>query len=62
MVRLRNQQLFQEDIHELSQVHELKQLEILAVFLREQSGSQLNYSNLATKLRISDQTIRLEAL
>jgi uncharacterized protein len=55
---LRREQLLKEDIRELAQVQELALLEILAELLKAQSGQLFNYSNLATKVRVSDQTIR----
>src|SRR3990167_8338477 len=56
--RLRWQQLFREDIRDSSRVQELKQLELLAELLTLQAGQLINYSNLATKVRVSSDTIR----
>lgn len=56
--RLRDQQLLQEDIRELTRVQELGQLEILAILLKSQSGQLTSYSNLAKKVRVSVDTIR----
>jgi hypothetical protein len=55
---LRHQQFFQEDIRDLSNIHELSLLEVLATLLKRQVGQLTNYSTLAQKIRVSDQTIR----
>ena len=55
---LRRQQMIKEDIRDLSQIHEIGQLELLSFTLQHQAGQLLNYSNLAKKIRVSDQTIR----
>lgn len=55
---LRLQQLFMEDIKDLSNIHEIGLMEVLASFLKHQSGQLLNYSNLSKKVRVSDVTIR----
>lgn len=56
--RLRRQQVFQEDIRDLANVHEIAQLEVLAHILQRQVGQLTNYSNLAKHVRVSDNTIR----
>lgn len=56
--RLRTQQLLQEDIRELTQVQELKQLEMLAMLLKHQTGQLTSYTSLAKKVRTSVDTIR----
>jgi uncharacterized protein len=55
---LRFQQLFQEDIRDLTRIQEIKQLEALANLLKLQVGSQSSYESLATKVRVSGHTIR----
>lgn len=55
---LRQEQMIREDIRDLAHIQELAQLEILAIFLQEQTGQLVEYHNLATKIRVSDQTIR----
>ena len=65
--RLRDQQLLSEDVRELTRVQELGQLELLAKFLKHQSGQQTSYTALAKKIRVSVDTVRrwlgiLEAL
>lgn len=55
---LRHQQFFQEDIRDLSNIHELALLEVLATLLKRQVGQLTNYTTLAQRIRVSDQTIR----
>jgi predicted AAA+ superfamily ATPase len=55
---LRQQQFFQEDIRDLSSIHELALLEVLATLLKRQVGQLANYTTLAQRVRVSDQTIR----
>lgn len=54
---LRKEQLFRGDIRDMSRIQELDQLEVLGEFLRHQSGQLLNYSNLASKVRVSTNTL-----
>ncbi len=56
--KLRHQQLFDEDLRDLSRIHEIGLMEILAVMIKNQSGQIVNYSNLARRVRVSDVTIR----
>ena len=56
--QLRRQQLLREDVRDLTRLHELSQLEILATLLRERSGGQVVYSNLAKDVQVSVDTIR----
>ena len=56
--QLRFQQLFREEIRDSSTTRELDQMEILALTLQKQAGQLVKYSNLSTKIRVSDQTIR----
>lgn len=55
---MRQEQMIKEDIRDLAHIQELSQLEMLAFFLKEQTGQLVEYSNLAKKIRVSDQTIR----
>jgi len=55
---LRHQQLFAEDIRELTKVHEIKLMETLTHILKNQAAQLLNYTNLANKVRISEPTVR----
>jgi len=56
--KLREQQLLQEDVRELTQVQGLGQLEMLAILLKHQAGQLTSYSNLAKKIRVSVDTVR----
>jgi len=56
--KLRQQQLLQEDIRELSKVQGLGQIEMLAVLLKHQAGQLTSYTSLAKKVRVSVDTIR----
>lgn len=55
---LRLQQLFQEDIRDLTRIQELKQLEVLATLLKLQVGKQTSYESLAKKVRVTGHTVR----
>jgi uncharacterized protein len=55
---LRFQQLFQEDIRELTKIHEIKQMQLLAIQLKNYIGSTTNYTSLAKNIRVSIETIR----
>lgn len=56
--RTRSHQLFREDIRNLSNVQDLDQMELLAFFLRGQTGQLLNYTSLSKQIRMTDQTVR----
>ncbi len=56
--KLRQQQLLQEDVRELTQVQGLGQIEMLAILLKHQAGQLTSYSNLAKKIRVSVDTVR----
>ena len=56
--RLRAEQMIQEDIRNTTHIQEFYQLELLANLLKNQTSQLLNYSNIAKKVRTSDQTIR----
>ena len=55
---LRNHQLFQEDVRDLSRVMEIAQMEVLAKILASHVGQLSNYSNLSRLTRINDKTVR----
>lgn len=55
---LRQEQLFREDIRDLSRIQELGQIELLAEILKHQAGQLTNYSSLANKINVSSDTIR----
>lgn len=56
--QLRKEQLFREDIRDVSRIQEISQLEILAELLKHQAGQLINYTNLANKVRVCADTIR----
>lgn len=55
---LRSQQLFSEDIRDLTRIQEIDKLELLATKLTQQVGALTSYQTLANQLRVSDNTIR----
>ncbi|WP_341790025.1 ATP-binding protein [Rickettsia endosymbiont of Polydrusus tereticollis] len=54
---LREKQLLYEDIRNLSNIHEISQLETLAELLKEQTGQLLNRTSLSKKIQVSVPTI-----
>lgn len=56
--RTRHNQLLREDIRNLTSIQDADQLELLVLLLRDQVGSQIHYTNLANKVRVTDVTIR----
>lgn len=56
--RLRGQQLFREDLRELTRIQELGQVEALGKLLASRSGEQVAYSGLAKEVRVDDKTVR----
>lgn len=56
--RTRQQQLFREDIRDLTHIQEINQLEILAEILKLQAGQLLNLSNLNQKVGASVNTVK----
>lgn len=56
--RLRTEQLFREDLRDVSRIQDIGQVEILAENLVHQAGSLINYSNLANAVNISVDTVR----
>lgn len=55
---LRIQQLLREDVRDMTRIQQLGQLETLATLLSARSGQQLIYSNLASEVQTSVDTIR----
>lgn len=55
---LRQQQLMQEDIRQLSQVQDLPQLEMLATILKSEAGQLLNYTSVANSIQVSVPTVQ----
>lgn len=56
--QLRLDQLFKEDIRDLTQIQELSQIRLLADLLIEQATQLVVYSNLAAKVQVSHVTIK----
>jgi uncharacterized protein len=56
--RTRFQQLFEEDLRDLTKIKELGQIQILAEVLRQQVGQLTSYTELAKKVNVSIDTIR----
>lgn len=56
--RLRTEQLFREDLRDLTRIQELGQIEVLAELLRSQAGQLTSYTYLAQRVRVSVDTIR----
>lgn len=56
--RLRLQQLFEEEVRDLTRVQDVDRLEVLAEVVRRQIGQQTSYASLSKKLRVTDKTIR----
>jgi uncharacterized protein len=55
---LRHNQLFREEIHDLGNVRELAQCELLATILQQNATHLVNYSGLSRQIRVSDYAIR----
>lgn len=55
---LRTEQLFREDMRDLSNIQEIDQLEILARLIEQRVGQLVNYSSLARDIQVSVNTIR----
>ena len=56
--RTRLKLLFREDLRDTSKIYEIGQVELLAEFIRQQSGQLVNYARLARKIRASQDSIR----
>lgn len=56
--RLRTEQLFREDLRDLSRVQEIGQMQLLAEILQENASHALNYSTLATKVKTTMPTLK----
>ena len=56
--KLRLQQLFQEDLQDITNVQEIGLLQILTELLRNQAGQLVNFSELAKKIHVSSETVR----
>lgn len=56
--RLWQQQLFREDLRDLTRIQEIAQIQLLATLLKQQTGQLINYNSLATKVQVSTPTIK----
>ncbi len=56
--RARLNLLFREDLRDTTKVYEIGQVELLAEFIKQQSGQLVNYTSLARKIRASQDSIR----
>ncbi|WP_103897579.1 ATP-binding protein [Rickettsia fournieri] len=54
----RFKQLFREDVRNTEDINNIYALSLLTSIINEQAGSLISYTNLANKVRVSDQTIR----
>lgn len=55
---LRHQQLMDQDLRDMSDIHLVAQMEVLVQVLRMQAGQLFNYSNVANHLRVNEKTLR----
>ncbi len=55
---LKHNQLFREDVRDLSKIRDLAQCELLATILQQQATQLVNYSSLAKHIRASDKSIQ----
>ncbi len=55
--RLRTDQLFREDLRDLSRVQEISQIQLLSEILEEEASHSLNHSVLAGKIKVSLPTL-----
>ena len=55
--KLREQQLFEEDIQSVTRIREIAQMRMLAVMLKNQSGQLANFHALSKHIRVSSETI-----
>jgi hypothetical protein len=55
---LRHQQLFREDIRDLTRIQDVDQMAVLGKLLAQRSGEQLVYASLAKAVRVSEPTVR----
>ncbi len=56
--RLRKQQLFNEDMRDLTKIQDYAQMELLAELLEGQAGQLTTYSSLANKVNVSVDTVK----
>ena len=56
--RLRAEQLFRDDLRDLTRIQELGQMQVLAQLIESRVGQPVNLSNLASEVNISVDTVR----
>lgn len=56
--RTRYERLLREDLRDLGAVQDIDRIEHLAILLRESSGQQINYSNLAREIGVAVDTVK----
>lgn len=56
-ITLRLEQLFQDDIKSLTRIHDIGNLKLMARILKNQVGQLMNYSNVASKIKVSVDTV-----
>lgn len=56
--RLRLQQLFAEDLRDLTRIHEIGQIELLAELIRKQVGQLTSFSSFANKVNVTNVTVQ----
>jgi predicted AAA+ superfamily ATPase len=56
--RLRTEQLFTEDVRDLTKVQEISQIQLLADIVRGQSCQLMNYAKLAASVNVSQDTVK----
>ena len=54
----RREQIFREDLRDLSNIQDVRQIEVLGELLAAQAGSQTVFVNLANELRVKSDTIK----
>lgn len=57
-VKLRMEQLFHIDIRELTRIHEIAQMKLLATILKENVGDIINYCKLSQFVQVSSETVK----
>lgn len=56
--KMRRMQLMQEDLRDLSRVHDIAQMDVLATLLERRAGGEVVYASLAQEVRVSENTVR----
>jgi len=55
----RKEQIFREDLRDLSRVHDVRQIQVLSELLTARVGSQTVLASLANELRVKDDTVKM---